>query len=93
MVIKNASIKNLFLQAIDSEKIGDLLKAKKIYNKIIKINSGLPNVYYNLGNIFKDLGEYKKAIHCYEKVIKIDPKNISAINNLGVLHRNAENFL
>ena len=92
MVIKNASIKNLFLQAIDSEKRGDLLKAKKIYNKIIKINSGLPNVYYNLGNIFKDLGQYKKAIHCYEKVIKIDPKNISAINNLGVLHRNAENF-
>ena len=92
MLIKKSSINNLFLKAIDFEKKGNLLKAKSIYKKIIKINSKLPSVYYNLGNILKELGEYKKAINCYEKVLKIDPNNISALNNLGVLNKNAENF-
>ena len=65
MVVKNTSIEKLFLEAIDFEKKGYLLQAQSIYKKIIQINSELPNVYYNLGNILKDLGEYKKAINCY----------------------------
>ena len=92
MVIKNSLIKDLFLQAINFQEKGNLLKAKSIYKKIITINSKLPNAYYNLGNILNDLGEYEKAINCYEKVIIIDPQNISAFNNLGVLYKNAENF-
>ena len=90
MTIQHSLINDLFFQAINFEKKGNLLKAKSIYKKIIKINPKFPNAYYNLGNILNALGEYEKAIHCYEKVIKIDPQNISAFNNLGVLYKNAE---
>ena len=92
MVIKNVSIEDLFLQAVDFEKKGNLLKAQSIYKEIIKINSQLPKVYYNLGNILKDLGKYEQAINCYERVIEIDPQNISAINNLGVSYREIKEY-
>ena len=92
MIVSNSSVEDLFSKAIDCQQKGNFSEAKLIYEKIIKINSKFPNVYYNLGNIFKELGEYKKAINCYKKVIEIDPQNVSAINNLGVLYKDAENF-
>ena len=90
--MKKPLIKKLFLQAVDFEKRGDLLRAKSIYQKIIKINSKFPNAYYNLANILKGLGEYEDAISNYKKVIAIDPQNISAINNLGVLYREIKEY-
>ena len=62
MPAQHPLINDLFFQAINFEKKGNLLEAKLIYKKIIKINSKFPNVHYNLGNILKELGEYQKAI-------------------------------
>lgn len=34
-----------------------------------------------LGDLYHTLGDTKKAFNCYEKVLKIDPENLSVLNN------------
>ncbi len=35
-------------------------------------------------NLYK-LGKFEEAIKCYDEVLKIDPKDIDALNNKGIV--------
>ena len=79
-------IKELNSLAIKNQKDKNYLIAKNTYQKILKINSDIPSVQYNLGIVLSILGENEKAKKCYEKVIEINPKIFDAHNNLGLIH-------
>ncbi len=51
-------------------------KAKKYYEKIIKINPNSARSYYGLAISFYEMKEYKKAREYYEKALKINPNFI-----------------
>ena len=42
----------------------------------------------NKGIAYHNLEEYKKAIDCYDQRLKIDLKDIVALNNMGAAYRN-----
>ena len=39
-----------------------------------------------------NLKEYLKAIDCYDQTLKIDPKNIDALNEKGIAYRNLNEY-
>ena len=40
-----------------------------------------------VGLCFQNLKQYTKSIECFENTIKINPKNFSAFNNLGISYK------
>ena len=83
--IKRLNIEELFNLALQNQKKNNLVKAKKIYNKILNLHPKFIEAYNNLGLIYKSEGEYEKAIQCFKKIIKINPNLINAHNNLGII--------
>ena len=50
-------------------------------------------VLYNLlGLSFQQINEFKNAKDCYLESVKLNSKNIAALNNLGTVYRILENF-
>ena len=45
-----------------------------------------------LGLCYQNLFQYKKSIDCFENTIKINPKNIAALNNLGISYKNLRDY-
>lgn len=64
----------------------------KYFKKALDIKPEEPDVYYNLGNVFKDIGELEEAINCYLKAIELNPEFIDAYNNLGVVLKNKGDY-
>ena len=46
----------------------------------------------NKGLSYDYLKEYLKAIDCYDQTLKIDPINITALNNKGYAYGNLEEY-
>ena len=76
-------VKEKFALALENHQNNNLIVAKNLYNKILKINPNYIDAINNLGLVFQGLGELQKAINCYEKAIKIDPNYIHSQFNLG----------
>jgi protein O-GlcNAc transferase len=62
---------------------GRLDEAISCFQKALKINPNLVEVYNNLGNTFKDQGRLDEAISCFQKVLEINPNYAEAYNNMG----------
>ena len=81
-----------------NRKANILIKLKKfeeaidIFKKLIKSNSSLPELYFNLGVAYKGLDETEKEISCYKNALKIDPKYPEANHNLGLYLLRDKNF-
>lgn len=77
-------VQELYAQAKAAEANGDLRGATANYESLLKIASGLPAAYNNLGSLYLRLREYKKAAEVLEKGLKLDPKMSSASALLGI---------
>ena len=86
---------------IIKEKLQNLLNfySAKKYEEVI--NKGLPllkknpqlNILSNLISLsYHNLGEHDKAIVCLEKALQSNSKDISVLNNLGLVHTSIENY-
>lgn len=61
-------------------------RALDLYNKCLTKSDSTDynlrsNVYGGIGDVYSALGDTVKAFECYEKALKIDPSNISIMNN------------
>ena len=74
--------------AISYKWLGDTEKAKEIFIKLV--NSGLKSdyVYSNAGNFFYDIGNVNNAFECHQQAIKLNPKNVNSLNQLGLISTN-----
>ena len=79
--------------AILAKELGVYDASKKILTKVIEIDPGLSEAYYNLGCLYSEpemLSEksqnLKKSKEAYKKAIELDPKHVRAHYNLGLLY-------
>ena len=101
--IKNALIKgkNLIKKYPDNYELNKFLglilahsnnhdEALIFFNKCLEINKNLPDIYFNLGLIFKKKGLLDLSVKNYEEAIKLNPEFLDAYINLGVVFEQQE---
>ncbi len=63
----------------------DLSEARRVYLKVIGMNSKNIRARNNLGAVYMALGEYAKAFEQFEEILKLDPDYSNAYENLGII--------
>ena len=66
---------------------GKLDEAIKAYEKVLKIQPGFADPYYNMGVVFQDQGKLNEAIEAYKKAIQMNPKYAEAYYNMGIVFK------
>lgn len=61
----------------------DSIEALHFYQMVIKLDSKIHDVHYNIGNALFKKGMYTEAIENYKKEIDINPKKAECYYNLG----------
>ncbi len=93
-LLKNSKYKliSLFQEAHKAYSQNDLEKAKKLYEKILNVDSKNAEAYCNLGFILRKLGKNKEAFDSYIKAINSNPRYGLTYNNLGNLLKDTGNL-
>jgi tetratricopeptide (TPR) repeat protein len=76
----------LFEQGNEFSKKGDLNKALTAYQESIKLNSLLPDVHYNLANVYAAIDKLDDAVKEYQAAIKLNPLMPDFHRNLGLAY-------
>ena len=84
-MVQKTEIENLINSAKDYHKKNKFIEAKKIYEKIIKIDPNHLESIFRLGSLFAQINNFDKAKYFLNKAIKIDPNHSRAYNNLGIV--------
>jgi len=101
--IKNALIKgkNLIKKDPDNYELNKFLglvlahannfdEALLFFEKCLKINKNLPDIYFNLGLIYKKKGLLDISVKNYKRAIELNPNFADAYINLGVVFEQLE---
>ena len=75
-----------------SEGLKDYKSSMVVLEKAISLDPRSPNVWYNLGLVYKKMGEMSKAKSCFEKAISFDKDFDSALYQLGMIDYKAGEF-
>ncbi len=71
--------------------VGDTDSAVRYFKQSLLLNPNQPNVYYLLGDIFIDK-DREGAIQYYREALRIKPDFIKALERLGLLYYQAEDY-
>ena len=85
-------MKQLFDLAFQNQIKKNYEISKKLYKKILSIDSNILLANYNLAIVYEELNEIDNAIIHYEKTINLNPKFANAYNNLGLIYSEQGNF-
>ena len=80
----NKDIQQLYDQAFNYERLGDIYHAVKLYKLIIKKAPDWERAYSRLGQLYKERQDWKAALHYNKKTIALNPTNQDAWWNLGI---------
>ena len=83
----NPTLKEIFETALQNYKRRDLKNAENICYKIISIDSNHFGATFLLATIFAMKSNFTKAKQFLHQAINIEPKNVSAFNNLGTAYK------
>ena len=86
---------NLFLMNLigsSFQKIGQLEKAKKIFEDIIALDNSNTAALNNLGNTHKLLKDFESAEKSYKQALQIDPNFANSLQNLANLKFDLNNY-
>lgn len=56
-----------------------------LFGHAINVTKNNENMHYNIGHAFQQKGQFEKAIEHYREALRIEPGDLQAMNNLGVL--------
>ena len=79
--------------------VGELSQARSCFSKAIELDPKSPALRINLGNVLVKLGRTDEAIKQFKTALSYDPRQVSALYNLGILYletadpRRASHFL
>ena len=62
-------------------KSGNLVTAKKVFQRVIELDNNSLAGMNNLANVYKDMNELTKAEEYYKKILEINPNYINTVNN------------
>jgi tetratricopeptide (TPR) repeat protein len=86
-------------KGMDYLAAGELAEARRCFSKAIELDPISPALRINLGNVLVKLGRTDEAIKQFKTALSYDPRQVSALYNLGVLYletadpRRASHFL
>ncbi|MBR1769208.1 MAG: tetratricopeptide repeat protein [Bacteroidales bacterium] len=86
MKIDKINAEAYFMRGWIYKEIGDTVNAVKDYRKAIEYKSDYEHAFEELANLFAVRGD-ALAIEYYKSVININPKNVSAMYNLGLFYQ------
>ena len=66
---------------------GEPEKARDHYDKVIELDPGHADAYYDRGNIKYRSDDYQGAIIDYNKAIELNPKFAAAYHNRGIIRQ------
>ncbi|MEM3406668.1 MAG: DUF5107 domain-containing protein [Nitrososphaerota archaeon] len=81
---------DFIIEGFKLEKSGDILNAKKMYEKALEINPEFIDGNLSLGKILLQMGLYNDAEKYFRKVLEIDENNTDAVFYLGLSLRENE---
>ena len=87
------SLDRIYRQALKAFENKDLLKAKKLFLKILKHHPQHLDAHYLLGTLYAEQGLHRKALHHLNEAIKINPNSAMIHTNLGILHLQINDFI
>ena len=70
--------------AISYKELGDIKSAEETFYKLVKGAGQFDYIYSNAGNFFYDVGKIDIALQLQKHAIKLNPKNINALNQAGM---------
>lgn len=82
-VPKPGIITRRFSEAVHCQEMGQLTEAIVLYDRIISLDPGIPEVHNNRGVALAKLERWGDAETSYRLAIAIDANNADAFNNLG----------
>ncbi len=84
---KSASISSIvslrFSQAVRCQQSGQLAQAIALYDRILSVNSNIPEIHNNRGAALAGLEQFADAAAAYQRAIALKPDYAEAFNNLG----------
>ena len=88
----NSSGRDLFNQALEFHRQGDLVAAKNIYEQLLGMQPENPEVLHLLGVIALQNQELTKAIGLISKALVINPQMPAAFSNLGNAYKDQKDL-
>jgi tetratricopeptide (TPR) repeat protein len=86
-------IKTNYTLALAYQKAGQPAKAEEIYKSLALLNPQEATTYFSLiVKMYDDAGNYPKAIESARKVVELNPKNETAVYNLGIMYFKMNRF-
>ena len=70
----------------------DLEKARKCYERAIKLRPGYAEAINNLGTVYYATRSYRRAISQYKKALRLTPDSASILSNLGTGYFARKNY-
>ena len=74
------------------EKAREYQEAIRHYTKVIELNRGYVEAYYNRGRVYLNIEEYPRAIQDFNVSITLDPGNTEAYYSRGRAYLNIEEY-
>jgi tetratricopeptide (TPR) repeat protein len=69
--------------AVQHHQAGEFEPAEKLYRAVLRIDSGLAGVHYNLGSVLQKRNRLDEAIEAYRRALEIDPHDSTGHRALG----------
>jgi len=76
-------VQEMFLEAVQAEEAGEKIRAIKIYQEIMELDTSFAPAWINLGTIHFHLREFGCAEQLYRRATEIDPAYVLAFFDLG----------
>ncbi len=88
---EKSEMEEKFLEIERAEKNNDWGKACSLWEKIIEKNEK-KEYFLNAGVAYKNTGNWNRAEELFLKALALDPRYLSALNNLGVLYLEKKDY-
>lgn len=75
----------LIAQALAAYTRRDYTAARDFYERALASGVASPDIYNNLGTVYRNLGDLARAEQAYQSAIALNPRSASAWSNLGVV--------
>jgi len=83
----NTKEKVLIHRGMDKVKRMEYEEALDIFDRVLVMNSQIPEAWNDRGVALFRLGRAEEALECYSRSLAIDPENLDALRNKGLVLR------
>ena len=70
--------------AIANRNLGNSNEAKENFITLVNMGINKDFLYSNAGNFFYDMGNINLSLKCHQHAVKINPKNLNSLNQIGM---------